>query len=329
MNYKWNYEPPTSEQIEAAKLLAKELNISPVLARLLMARGITTAEAAKKFFRPHLRELHDPFLLNDMDKAVERLNLAMGRKERVLVYGDYDVDGTTAVALVYKFLLQFYSNVDYYIPDRYEEGYGVSHRGVDYAAETGVKLVIVLDCGIKAVEEITYAKERGIDFIICDHHVPDEILPPAVAILNAKRIDNHYPYPHLSGCGVGFKFMQAFSMNNGIEMSQLTPLLDLVAVSIASDIVPIMGENRILACHGLKQLNTNPSVGLRAILDVCGLSGRDITMSDIVFKIGPRINASGRIQNGKQSVELLVEKDFPKALELANQITNTTKHERI
>ncbi|MBR6988498.1 MAG: single-stranded-DNA-specific exonuclease RecJ [Bacteroidaceae bacterium] len=320
MNYKWNYEPPTSEQIEAAKLLAKELNISPVLARLLMARGITTAEAAKKFFRPHLRELHDPFLLNDMDKAVERLNLAMGRKERVLVYGDYDVDGTTAVALVYKFLLQFYSNVDYYIPDRYEEGYGVSHRGVDYAAETGVKLVIVLDCGIKAVEEITYAKERGIDFIICDHHVPDEILPPAVAILNAKRIDNHYPYPHLSGCGVGFKFMQAFSMNNGIEMSQLTPLLDLVAVSIASDIVPIMGENRILACHGLKQLNTNPSVGLRAILDVCGLSGRDITMSDIVFKIGPRINASGRIQNGKQSVELLVEKDFPKALELANQI---------
>ena len=320
MNYKWNYEPPTSEQIEAAKLLAKELNINPVLGRLLMARGINTAEAARKFFRPHLSELHDPFLLNDMDKAVERLNLAMGRKERVLVYGDYDVDGTTAVALVYKFLLQFYSNVDYYIPDRYEEGYGVSHQGVDYAANTGVKLVIVLDCGIKAVEEITYAKEKGIDFIICDHHVPDEILPPAVAILNAKRIDNHYPYPHLSGCGVGFKFMQAFSMNNGIEMSQLTPLLDLVAVSIASDIVPIMGENRVLACHGLKQLNTNPSVGLRAILEVCGLSGRDITMSDIVFKIGPRINASGRIQNGKQSVELLVEKDFPKALELANQI---------
>ena len=315
MNYKWNYEPPTSEQIEAAKLLAKELNINPVLGRLLMARGINTAEAARKFFRPHLSELHDPFLLNDMDKAVERLNLAMGRKERVLVYGDYDVDGTTAVALVYKFLLQFYSNVDYYIPDRYEEGYGVSHQGVDYAANTGVKLVIVLDCGIKAVEEITYAKEKGIDFIICDHHVPDEILPPAVAILNAKRIDNHYPYPHLSGCGVGFKFMQAFSMNNGIEMSQLTPLLDLVAVSIASDIVPIMGENRVLAC-----LNTNPSVGLRAILEVCGLSGRDITMSDIVFKIGPRINASGRIQNGKQSVELLVEKDFPKALELANQI---------
>lgn len=320
MNYKWNYEPPTSEQLEAAKQLGKELNISPVLARLLMARGICTADAARKFFRPHLSELHDPFLMNDMDKAVERLNLAMGRKERVLVYGDYDVDGTTAVALVYKFILQFYSNVDYYIPDRYEEGYGVSRQGVDFAAESGVKLIIVLDCGIKAVEEIAYAKEKGIDFIICDHHVPDDVLPPAVAILNAKRIDNHYPYPHLSGCGVGFKFMQAFAMSNGIEISSLTPLLDLVAVSIASDIVPIMGENRVLACHGLKQINSNASVGLRAILEVCGLSGRDVTMSDIVFKIGPRINASGRIQNGRQSVELLVEKDYPKALEMANQI---------
>lgn len=320
MNYKWNYEPPTSERLEAAKQLGKSLNISPVLARLLMDRGICTVEAAKQFFRPHLSELHDPFLMNDMDKAVERLNQAMGKKERVLVYGDYDVDGTTAVALVYKFLLQFYSNVDYYIPDRYEEGYGVSHQGVDFAAESEVKLVIVLDCGIKAVEEIAYAKERGIDFIICDHHVPDEVLPPAVAILNAKRVDNHYPYPHLSGCGVGFKFMQAFAMSNGIEMSSLIPLLDLVAVSIASDIVPIMGENRVLACHGLKQINTNPSVGIRAILEVCGLSGRDITMSDIVFKIGPRINASGRIQNGKQSVELLVEKDYPRALEMANQI---------
>ena len=320
MIYKWNYEPPTSEQLEAARQLGKELNISPVLARLLMARGICTAEAAKKFFRPHLSELHDPFLMNDMDKAVERLNMAMGRKERVLVYGDYDVDGTTAVALVYKFIQQFYSNVDYYIPDRYEEGYGVSRQGIDFAEESGVKLIIVLDCGIKAIEEIAYAKEKGIDFIICDHHVPDDELPPAVAILNAKRVDNHYPYPHLSGCGVGYKFMQAFAMSNGIEMKELTPLLDLVAISIASDIVPIMGENRVLACHGLKQINNNPSVGVRAILEVCGLSGRDITMSDIVFKIGPRINASGRIQNGKQSVELLVEKDYPKALEMANQI---------
>ena len=320
MNYEWSYEPPSSDKIEAAKLLAKELNINPVLAQLLLDRGITTTADAKRFFRPHLSELHDPFLMNDMDVAVERLNMAMGRKERVMVYGDYDVDGTTAVALVYKFLQQFYSNVDYYIPDRYEEGYGVSHQGVDYAYEQNVKLIIVLDCGIKAVEEIAYAKEKGIDFIICDHHVPDDILPPAVAILNAKRTDNTYPYPHLSGCGVGFKFMQAFAKSNGIEFNQLTPLLDLVAVSIASDIVPIMGENRVLACHGLKQLNSNPSVGMRAILEVCGLSGRDITMSDIVFKIGPRINASGRIQNGKQSVELLVEKDYPRALELAHQI---------
>lgn len=320
MTYQWNYEPPTPERAEAAKLLGKELNISPVLALLLQARGINRADEAKRFFRPHLTELHDPFLMDDMDKAVERLNQAMGRKERILVYGDYDVDGTTAVALVYKFIRQFYSNLDYYIPDRYEEGYGVSHQGVNYAHESGVKLVIVLDCGIKAVEEIAYAKSLGIDFIICDHHVPDDVLPPAVAILNAKRHDNHYPYPHLSGCGVGFKFMQAFAQSNGIEFNQLTPLLDLVAVSIASDIVPIMGENRVLACHGLKQLNSNASVGLRAILDVCGMTGRDITMSDIVFKIGPRINASGRIQNGSQSVELLVEKDFPRAQELARQI---------
>ena len=247
-------------------------------------------------------------------------SLSWGRKERIMVYGDYDVDGTTAVALVYKFLQQFYSNIDYYIPDRYNEGYGVSVKGVDYACETGVKLIIVLDCGIKAVEEIAYAKEKGIDFIICDHHVPDDILPPAVAILNAKRADNTYPYDHLSGCGVGFKFMQAFALNNGIEFHQLTPLLDLVAVSVASDIVPIMGENRVLTHHGLKQLNSNPSVGLKAIIDVCGLSEKEITVGDIVFKIGPRINASGRIQNGKEAVELLIEKDFSAALEKANQI---------
>lgn len=222
--------------------------------------------------------------------------------------------------MVYKFLQQFYSNIDYYIPDRYNEGYGVSEKGIDYAYETGVKLIIVLDCGIKAIEEIAYAKEKGIDFIICDHHVPDEALPDAVAILNPKRADSTYPYEHLSGCGVGFKLMQAFAINNGIDFHQLTPLLDLVAVSIASDIVPIMGENRVLAYHGLKQLNSNPSVGLKAIIDICGLSEKDINMSDIVFKIGPRINASGRIQNGKEAVELLTEKDFSTALEKASQI---------
>ena len=320
MNYKWNYQPPTLEQREAARALAKDIGISPILCRLLLERGITSTAEAKRFFRPQLNELHDPFLMKDMSIAVERLNRAMGRKERIMVYGDYDVDGTTAVALVYKFLQQFYSNIDYYIPDRYNEGYGVSKKGVDYAAETGVKLIIVLDCGIKAVEEIAYAKEKGIDFIICDHHVPDDVLPPAVAILNPKRFDSTYPYDHLSGCGVGFKFMQAFAVNNGIEFHQLTPLLDLVAVSIASDIVPIMGENRVLAYHGLRQLNSNPSIGLKAIIDVCGLADREITMSDIVFKIGPRINASGRIQNGKKAVDLLIEKDFQSALEKSNQI---------
>ncbi len=320
MTYKWNYLPITSEQIEASRLLAKELGISPILGRLLVERGIATAAEARTFFRPQLPDLHDPFLMNDMKVAVERLNKAMGKKERILIYGDYDVDGTTAVALVYKFIQQFYSNIDYYIPDRYNEGYGVSIKGVDYAAETGVGLVIVLDCGIKAVDEIAYAREKGIDFIVCDHHVPDDVLPPAVAILNAKRADNTYPYEHLSGCGVGFKFMQAFALSNGIGFHHLIPLLDLVAVSIASDIVPIMGENRILAYHGLKQLNSNPSVGLKAIIDVCGLADREITISDIVFKIGPRINASGRIQNGKEAVDLLTEKDFSTALEKARQI---------
>ena len=320
MNHKWNYQPPSQEQTEAAKALAKETGINPVLCKLLLERGITSAAEAKRFFRPQLSELHDPFLMKDMSIAVERLNQAMGKKERILVYGDYDVDGTTAVALVYKFLQQFYSNIDYYIPDRYNEGYGVSVKGVDYAYETGVKLIIVLDCGIKAVEEIAYAKEKGIDFIICDHHVPDDVLPPAVAILNTKRPDATYPYEHLSGCGVGFKFMQAFALNNGIEFNQLTPLLDLVAVSVASDIVPIMGENRVLTYHGLKQLNSNPSVGLKAIIDICGLSEKEITVGDIVFKIGPRINASGRIQNGKEAVELLIEKDFSSALEKANLI---------
>lgn len=320
MNHKWNYLPITPEQAETSQQLARELGISPVLGLLLVRRGIMTQAEAKKFFRPQLPDLLDPFLMNDMDIAIERLNLAMGRKERILIYGDYDVDGTTAVALVYKFIQQFYSNIDYYIPDRYEEGYGVSFKGIDQAAENGVTLIIVLDCGIKAVEEIAYAKEKGIDFIICDHHVPDEVLPCAVAILNAKRTDNTYPYTHLSGCGVGFKFMQAFAISNGIDFHHLIPLLDLVVVSIASDIVPIMGENRILAYHGLRQINSNASVGLKAIIDVCGLSEKEITISDIVFKIGPRINASGRIQNGKEAVDLLIEKDYSVARDKASQI---------
>ena len=320
MHFKWNYVPPTPEEQKAAKELGDKLNMSPILAQLLIRRGITTESAAKRFFRPQLADLINPFLMKDMDVAVDRLNDAMGRKERILVYGDYDVDGCTAVALVYKFLQQFYSNVDYYIPDRYDEGYGVSKKGLEYARETGVKLIIILDCGIKAIKEIAYAKTLGIDFIICDHHVPDEVMPDAVAILNPKREDDSFPFKHLCGCGVGFKFMQAFAKNNGIPFSRLIPLLDFCAVSIAADIVPVVDENRILAFHGLKQLNFNPSIGLKAIIDICGLNGREISMSDIVFKIGPRINASGRMENGKKSVDLLVEKDFPTALKMAQHI---------
>ena len=320
MNYKWTYDELTPEESARAALLAKEVAIHPALGSLLVRRGITTPAEARRFFRPQLSELHDPFLMNDMQAAVDRLNDALGRKERILVYGDYDVDGCTAVALVYKFLAQFYSNIDFYIPDRYNEGYGISRKGVDFAAETGVRLIIVLDCGIKAVDEIAYARSQGIDIIICDHHVPDEVLPPAVAILNPKRSDNTYPFTHLSGCGVGFKFMQAFAENNGISMSCLTSLLDLCAVSIASDLVPITGENRILASHGLRCLNTNPGIGLQAIIEVCGLADRELSMSDIIFKIGPRINASGRMQNGREAVELLVEKDCRTATATAARI---------
>ncbi len=320
MHFKWNYEPPTLEQQKAAEELGAKLSVSPILAQLLIKRGITTESAAKRFFRPQLSDLINPFLMKDMDIAVDRLNDAMGRKERILVYGDYDVDGCTAVALVYKFLQQFYSNIDYYIPDRYDEGYGVSKKGIDFAHKTGVKLIIILDCGIKAIQEIEYAKSLGIDFIICDHHVPDDVMPPAVAILNPKRPDDPFPFKHLCGCGVGFKFMQAFAKNNNIPFSRLIPLLDFCAVSIAADIVPVVDENRILAFHGLKLLNTNPSIGLKSIIDICGLNGREISMSDIVFKIGPRINASGRMENGKLSVDLLVERDFGTALRMAKHI---------
>ena len=320
MHFKWNYEEPTPEQQKSAKELADKLSMSPILAQLLIHRGITTESAAKRFFRPQLSDLINPFLMKDMDIAVDRLNDAMGRKERILIYGDYDVDGCTAVALVYKFLQQFYSNIDYYIPDRYDEGYGVSLKGIDFAHETGVKLIIILDCGIKAIKEIEYAKSLGIDFIICDHHVPDDVIPPAVAILNPKRPDDSFPFKHLCGCGVGFKFMQAFAKNNNIPFSRLIPLLDFCAVSIAADIVPVIDENRILAFHGLKQLNTNPNIGLKSIIDICGLNGREISMSDIVFKIGPRINASGRMENGKLSVDLLVERDLGVALRMARHI---------
>lgn len=328
MNFRWNYVPSTSEQEEEARELSQALGMNPILCRLLVERGIKNAEEARKFFNPQLSELHDPSLMLDMDIAVDRLNKAIENGERILVYGDYDVDGTTAVALVYNFLRRSYDNLDYYIPDRYNEGYGVSHQGVDYAFETGVKLVIVLDCGIKAIAEIAYAKQKGIDFIVCDHHVPDDELPPAVAILNAKRFDSTYPFEHLSGCGVGFKFMQAYAMSNGIPFQELIPMLDLVAVSTASDIVPIMGENRVLTYYGLQRLNSQPSTGLKAMIHTCHLDDKELTINDIVFKIGPRLNASGRLYSGKEAVDLMVEKDYGRALELAADINDHNEERR-
>jgi len=315
MTNKWNYQSPTKEQKLKRDELSTKFGLSPAVCLLMVQRGIETEQDVGQFLNPNLRDLYDPFLYPDMQKAVDRLNQALGNKERIMIYGDYDVDGTTAVALVYKFLEQntWSSHLDYYIPDRYDEGYGISEKGIEYALETGISLIICLDCGIKAIEKIAYAKSLGIDFIICDHHMPDEVLPDAVAILDAKRVDSTYPYEHLSGCGVGFKFMQAFAISNGIDFSNLRPLLDLVAVSVASDIVPITGENRIMTAYGLKQLSHNPGKGLKGIIDICGLSGKEITIGDIVFKIGPRINASGRMMNGKEAVELLLSKDFKSA----------------
>ncbi|MDE6116009.1 MAG: single-stranded-DNA-specific exonuclease RecJ [Duncaniella sp.] len=320
MTSKWNYCPLTSDEQELESGLAKRYAGVPPISELLVQRGISSVEEAEKFFRPSLSDMHDPFLMPDMDKAVNRLNRAMGSKERIMVYGDYDVDGTTAVALVYKYLLNYYSNIEYYIPTRYEDGYGISTATVDMAARQGVKLIIILDCGIKATEEIEYARSLGIDFIICDHHVPDETLPPAVAILNPKLEGSTYPCPHLSGCGVGYKFMQAFAISNGLTSADLEGMLDLVAVSIAADIVPMVGENRIMTYHGLKRLNSNPNMGLRAIIRICGLSGREITISDVIFKIGPRINASGRMQSGKEAVDLLVARDASDAFARAKEI---------
>ncbi len=320
MIYKWNYEALTTQQKEQRDDLAKKLGISPVLCQLLIQRGISSTEDAYRFFHPNLKDLHDPFLLPDMDKAIKRIEKALGQKQRILIYGDYDVDGTTAVALVYKFLRKFTTNLDYYIPDRYDEGYGISEQGIDYAEETGVKLIIALDCGIKAIEKVAYAKSKGIDFIIGDHHMPDEILPDAVAVIDAKRIDSTYPYEHLSGCGVGFKLVQALAQNNKIDFSELTDLLDLVAVSVASDIVPITGENRVLTYFGLKQINSNPSLGLKGIIEICGLTYKGITVNDIIFKIGPRINASGRMMKGKEAVDLLLANTIEDAREKSANI---------
>ena len=286
MTYRWNYSTLSHDQKDKKDELAKELNFDPVLVELLLNKGIETKEEARKFLYPELDDLHDPFLLPDMDKAIRRIEKALGNKERILVYGDYDVDGTTAVTLVYKFFRKITNNIDYYIPDRYDEGYGISFQGIDYAVETGVTLIISLDCGIKALGKVAYAKEKGIDFIICDHHMPDEQLPDAVAVVDAKRVDSFYPYDELSGCGVGFKLVQAFSERNGYPLSEIEPLLDLVAVSIASDIVPLTGENRVMIYYGLKQLNSNPSFGLRGIIEICGLHRKQITVNDIEIAAG-------------------------------------------
>lgn len=323
---KWNYQPLTRQEKEVADRLAEVCGNVDAIAELLLRRGVTAPDEARAFFSPSISDLHDPFLMPDMEKAVNRLNKAMGAKQRIMIYGDYDVDGTTAVALVYKYLQNYYSNIEYYIPTRYDEGYGISRKSIDYAAENDVKLVIVLDCGIKAVDEIAYAKEKGIDFIICDHHMPDIVLPPAVAILNPKMPDSPYPCKELSGCGVGFKFMQAFAQSNGLtNHNELESLLDLVAVSIAADLVPIVGENRVMAYHGLKRLNSNPNLGLRSIIRLCKLTNKDITISDVIFKIGPRINASGRMQSGIEAVDLLVSRDLHDAYEKGKDIDQYNK----
>ena len=312
---------------ETVGRLSSELGIDPVLAELLVQRGVTTFQEARAFFRQSLDNLHDPFLMKDMDKAVERVERAVSSGEKILVYGDYDVDGTTAVSLVYSFLRRLTSNVDFYVPDRYDEGYGVSYKGIDWAAENGFSLIITLDCGIKANDKVTYASSKGIDVIICDHHLPENDLPAAVAVLDPKREDCGYPFDDLSGCGVGFKLVQAYSSKNGIPFESLVPLLDLLVVSISSDLVSVVGENRILAHFGLKQLNENPRKGLLAMIHISGLDPQHITIDDIVFKIGPRINAAGRMESGRVAVELLTAEDDETAARIGSEI-NRYNNER-
>ena len=324
MEYVWRQKPKASQS--AIERLGKEINVNPTLANMLINREVESFEQAKDYFRPVLSQLHDPFLMQDMEAAVNRIEQAVLRQERIMVYGDYDVDGTTAVALMYSFLKGFYPNVEFYIPDRYKEGYGISERGVRFAAENGIKLIIALDCGIKAIEKVALASELGVDFIICDHHTPGDELPAAVAVLDAKRADCHYPYKELSGCGVGFKLIQAYTKKYGMEESTLYGYLDLVVVSIAADIVPISGENRILAYYGLDRINNIPRPGLKALILQAKVE-KDIQISDIVFKIGPRINASGRLEHAKASVELLIAPNLDEAIERAKLVdeVNSTR----
>ncbi|MBQ1841457.1 MAG: single-stranded-DNA-specific exonuclease RecJ, partial [Bacteroidales bacterium] len=322
---KWILKDPADP--EKVGRLATELGIDRVLAELLVARGVNTFEEARSFFRPSLADLHDPFLMKDMDKAVERLHTAIAGGEKILVYGDYDVDGTTAVSLVYSYVKRFTSRVDFYIPDRYDEGYGVSYKGIDWASDSGFTLLITLDCGIKAIDKVAYAKGKGIDVIICDHHLPEESLPEAVAVLDPKREDCHYPFDDLCGCGVGFKLVQGYSMTYNVPFESLEPLLDLLVVSIASDLVTMVGENRVLAYYGLKRLNENPRKGLLALIALAKLEAGHVSIDDIVFKIGPRINAAGRMESGRLAVELLTAEDDTTAFEIGDEI-NDSNNER-
>ena len=312
---------------ENVRQLSSELGVDPVLAELLVQRGVHTFEQARGFFRPSMDDLHDPFLMTDMDKAVERVHQAVTTGEKILVYGDYDVDGTTAVSLVYTFLHRQTRHIDFYIPERYDEGYGVSYKGIDWAAENGFSLIITLDCGIKANEKVEYARSKGIDVIICDHHLPENELPKAVAVLDPKREDCNYPFDDLSGCGVGFKLVQAYSQRYGIPFETLIPLMDLLVVSIASDLVTVVGENRILAHFGLRQLNSSPREGLLAMIQLSGLEPGHLTIDDIVFKIGPRINAAGRMESGRMAVDLLTAKNVADAVRIGNAI-NEHNNER-
>ncbi|MFN3996739.1 single-stranded-DNA-specific exonuclease RecJ [Algoriphagus sp.] len=324
MEYVWKQKPKASQA--AIERLGKEINVNPTLANMLINRGVESFDQAKDYFRPNLSQLHDPFLMQDMDAAVRRIQKAVLNQEKILVYGDYDVDGTTAVALMYGFLKTFYPNVEFYIPDRYKEGYGISERGVRVASENGFSLIIALDCGIKAIDKVQLASELGVDFIICDHHTPGDELPSAVAVLDAKRKDCKYPYKELSGCGVGFKLIQAYAKFTGIDESNLYSYLDLLVVSIAADIVPISGENRILAYYGLDRINNIPRPGLKALILQANVE-KEIQISDIVFKIGPRINASGRLEHAKASVELLIAQNLDDAIERAKLVdeVNSTR----
>ena len=316
MNYIWQIENLTDEQIALRDSLAAELHISAMSAALLVRRGITTRAEASAFVHPDLRQLHDPFLMLGMQAAEQRLSRAIDSGEKILIYGDYDVDGTTAVALMHRFLSAFYTNIDCYT-----EGYGISFRGVDYAQQEGCTLIIALDCGIKSVDKVEYARQRGIDFIICDHHMPGDEIPKAVAVLDSKQADDPYPFKHLSGCGVGFKLAQAYAQTHHMPFeTALTPLLELLAMSIASDIVSLTGENRVLAHFGLQQISTHPSVGLQGLMRMTGLEGQQVNISDLVYRIGPRLNACGRIKSGRAAVELLISHDASVAEEIAQTI---------